>query len=110
MSDIRCVVAEELNVYPKNVGKFVKSARANSVNALFLLLHLLKGQAETIAQLLLAHSEQNTADPDSRTDLNVDRIRFACIPTLEINVFQFVVLWFAVEWPNPFQYSSNVLH
>ena len=49
-------------------------ARADAVDAFFVFLHLLKGQAQQIAQLFLTHADQHAPDAHAISDLSVDGI------------------------------------
>ena len=51
---------------------------AHSVHTPFVLLHLLKGQAERLAQLLLAHTEHHAPHAKPAADVLVDGIWILC--------------------------------
>ena len=51
-----------------------KPAGADAVGALLVFLHLLKGQAERVSELLLAHAQHHPAHAHPAADMLVDRI------------------------------------
>jgi len=53
----------------------LQPARPDPIRALLVFLHLLKGQAERISELFLAHAEHDTAHAHPTTDMPVDRVR-----------------------------------
>ena len=70
------VVEEERHRHIEDPAQFMQPARADAVGAALVFLHLLKGQADRLAELLLAQPEHVAAQPDPGTDLHVDRVRF----------------------------------
>src|SRR4029079_3684989 len=60
-------VKEERHRHLKDVRNLLQPARADAICALFVLLHLLKGQAKSITELLLAHREHHATHPYAAT-------------------------------------------
>ena len=54
--------------------ELAESARADSVRAFFVFLDLLKGKAEHIAQVGLAHLQLDSERFDARTDMYVNGV------------------------------------
>ena len=54
------------------IGRLLKSTSTHSVDAFFVLLYLLKGQAKCFAQLLLTHAKHSTPLAHAAADVNVD--------------------------------------
>src|SRR3546814_7944641 len=52
----------------------LQPARADPVGAALVLLHLLEGEADRLAELLLAHAAQRPPQPHPAADMNIDRI------------------------------------
>ena len=52
----------------------MQSARADAISALFVLLHLLKSQAKSIAELLLAHCQPNATRAYAAADMLISWI------------------------------------
>ena len=70
----------------------LQAARADPVGALFVFLHLLKRQAKSIAEFLLAHSEHHAAHAHAAADVLVDRVR--CLFSYHhLNCFSFASLF-----------------
>src|SRR5262249_28794795 len=61
----------------QHASQIEEAARPNPVGAALVLLHLLKGQANRLPELLLTHPEQGAAEPQAAADMNVDRIGVA---------------------------------
>jgi hypothetical protein len=53
----------------------VQPARADPVGAFLVLLNLLEGDAEQLAQALLAHADQGSPHADALSDVLVDGAR-----------------------------------
>jgi hypothetical protein len=57
----------------------LQPARTDAVGALLVFLHLLKRQAEGIAELFLTHAQHHSPHAHARTDMLVDWIgNFLC--------------------------------
>jgi len=59
----------------QNVGDLLQAARSDAVSALLVFLHLLEGEAERIAQFLLAHCKHQAAHAHSAADVLVDGVK-----------------------------------
>ena len=70
----RRVLVEELHRHAEHLRQIEQPAGADAVDALLVLLDLLEGQAELLAELLLAHAEQHAAEAHPAADMHVDRI------------------------------------
>src|SRR4029077_20561433 len=70
----RRAIEEERHRYLENVRNLLQPAGANAVGALFVLLHLLKSQAKSIAELLLAHRQHHATHAYAATDMLINWI------------------------------------
>jgi len=68
-------VIEVTNVDTQDVCNLEKTTGANSVNSSLVLLNLLEGKPEKLPQLLLAHSNKHSPQPDLISDMRVNRVR-----------------------------------
>jgi hypothetical protein len=59
----------------ENVGDLLQPARSDAVSTLLVLLHLLEGEAERIAQFPLAHCKHHAAHAHPAADVLVDGAR-----------------------------------
>jgi hypothetical protein len=59
----------------QNVGDLLQPARSNAVGALLVFLHLLEGEAERIAKLLLAHCKHQAAHAHPTADVLIDWVK-----------------------------------
>ena len=57
----RQLLVEELDRHSEDLRKVEQAAGADSVDALLVLLDLLEGEAEVLAEFFLAHTEQHAA-------------------------------------------------
>src|ERR1700761_3689332 len=57
------------------MSDLLNPARANSIGALFVFLHLLKCQTQGVAEFLLTHSKHHATHPHATADMLVGRIR-----------------------------------
>src|SRR5260370_30629794 len=70
------VVEKERHRHIQHLAQLIEPAGADAVGAAFVFLHLLKGQADRLAELLLREAEHVAAQPNPGPDLDVDRVRF----------------------------------
>jgi hypothetical protein len=75
----RGILEKESDRHAEDGGYCLQAAGADAIRALFILLDLLKRDAEILTQLFLAHSEHIAAKPDATSDMDVDRIRFLLV-------------------------------
>src|SRR4029079_12905334 len=75
----RGILEEESDGNAQDGGDRLQTAGANPVRALFVLLDLLKGDAEIFTQLFLAHSKHIATQPDATPDMDIDRIRLLLV-------------------------------
>ena len=68
-------VVKETHAHAEHARKLEQPACANSVDALFVLLHLLKGKSELLTQTLLAHPEEHAPKSHPAADVDIDGIR-----------------------------------
>src|SRR6516165_11693301 len=59
----------------QNVGDLLQPARSDAVSALLVFLHLLEGDAERIAELLLAHCKHQAAHAYPAADVLIDGVK-----------------------------------
>jgi hypothetical protein len=52
----------------------LQAARADAVRSLLIFLHLLECEPERIAELLLGHSENHPAHPDTAAHMLIDKV------------------------------------
>ena len=71
---VRRAVEEERHRHLQDVRDLLQAARADPVRALLVFLHLLKGQAERVAELLLTHAEHHPTHTHPRAHVLVRRI------------------------------------
>src|SRR5690606_29537721 len=71
----RGAIEEEGNRGVENRCDRLQAAGAYAIRPLLILLNLLKSYAQALAQLFLADAKHIPAQPDSASDVNVDRIR-----------------------------------
>ena len=57
----------------------MQSAGADAIGASLVFLDLLESQPDRLAELLLAQAEHVPAEPDSRADMDVDRVWFVAL-------------------------------
>ena len=69
------LVEEEGDRYVEGLGHFEKRARGDPVDALLVFLHLLRGEPDALAKLLLAEPEQGATQPDAAADLAIDMLQ-----------------------------------
>ena len=62
----------ELDGHAEDARNLLQPARADAVRALLVLLHLLKGEAQRVAQALLAHPDEHPAHADPAANMLVD--------------------------------------
>ena len=70
----RRLLVEKLHRHAEHLRQIEQPAGADAVDALLVLLDLLEGEAELLAELLLAHAEQHAAEADPAADVHIDRI------------------------------------
>src|SRR3546814_205181 len=68
------LVEEEVDGHVEHPRQVEQSARADPVSAAFVLLHLLKGEADGLSELFLAHTEQRPPQADPAAHMNIYRI------------------------------------
>ena len=68
------LLVEELHRHAQHLRQIEQPAGADAVDAFLVLLDLLEGQAELLAELLLAHAEQHAAKAHPAADMHVDRV------------------------------------
>src|SRR6185437_7752690 len=59
----------------EDAAQLVEPAGADAVRAALVFLHLLEGEADRLAELLLAHAETGAAQPHAPADMHVDGMR-----------------------------------
>ena len=59
----------------------MQPARADPVGATLVFLNLLEGQADGLPQPFLAQTEHVPTEPNSGTDMDIDRVRLVALPT-----------------------------
>ena len=74
----RHVVEKERHRHIEDLAELEQARGADAVDAALVFLDLLEGQAEALAEPLLAHAEQGTAQPQALADMDVDRVGLAC--------------------------------
>jgi hypothetical protein len=80
--DVRRTIEKERDRHLQYLRDLLKSAGTNAIGALLILLNLLKGEAERVAQLLLTHAQHHPAHAHPAADVLVDRIwGFFCYHT-----------------------------
>ena len=67
-------LVEKLHWNTQHLRKIEQPAGADAVDAFLVLLDLLEGQTELLAELLLAHAEQHAAKAHPAADMNIDGI------------------------------------
>ncbi len=65
---------EEVHRHIEDARHFEQAAGADAVDALFVFLNLLKGQAQHVAQAFLAHADQHAPDAHPVADLDINGI------------------------------------
>ncbi|CDX22922.1 hypothetical protein MPLB_250066 [Mesorhizobium sp. ORS 3324] len=75
----RGILEEEGDGHAQDGGYRLQTTGANPVRPLFVLLDLLKRDAEIFTQLFLAHSKHIATQPNTTPDVNVDRIRLLLV-------------------------------
>src|SRR6185437_9162585 len=58
----------------EHLRQLVQPAGTDAVGAALVFLYLLEGEADGLAEFLLAHAEQRAAQPNPCTDMHIDRI------------------------------------
>ena len=74
---LRQVVEEERHRHVQDPAELEQPRRPDPVDAALVFLHLLEGQAEQLAQPLLAHAEQGAPQPQPLADMHIDRVGLA---------------------------------
>jgi cellobiose-specific phosphotransferase system component IIA len=74
-SDSRRALEKERDRHLQDLRDLLKAARADTVSALLVFLNLLERQAESVAELLLAHPQHHAAHAHAAADMLVDRVR-----------------------------------
>src|SRR6478736_5879638 len=65
---------EKRHRHLQDLRDLLQSARANAVGALLVLLHLLEGEPEGVAKLLLAHPKHHATHSNPAANMTVDRV------------------------------------
>jgi hypothetical protein len=65
---------KEWHRYAEDLSGVLQPTGAHPIDTLLVLLHLLKGKAERLAQFLLAHAEHHAAHAQPAADVLVDGI------------------------------------
>ena len=71
---VRRAFEEERHRHLQDVRDLLQPARADAVRALLVLLHLLEGEAERVAELFLTHAEHHAAHTHACAHVLVGRI------------------------------------
>src|SRR5687768_13674264 len=71
---MRPAFEEKRNRHLKDVRDLLQAAGADAVGALLVFLHLLEGQAERVAELLLTHAQHHAAHAHATPDVLVGRV------------------------------------
>jgi hypothetical protein len=65
---------KKANVNLQELSDLLEAARADSVRAFFVFLHLLEGQPERLAELFLTEPQKHAPQTDATADMPVDVI------------------------------------
>ena len=87
----RHFLEEEGDRHVEDHRDLVQTAGADSIGATLVFLYLLKGQAERLAELLLAQSEECPPQADATSDMDVDWIWFSTCDTSPVH-FRFLAI------------------
>ena len=88
------LIVEKIDGNTQNLTEFVQPAGADTIDALFVLLHLLEGKTELLAQLLLTHAQQHAPQPHTRAHMHVHGIGTAGIVLFWLRMFRhFLFVW-----------------
>ena len=79
---------EERRRHFQNARKLLQPAGADAIGALLVFLHLLESYVERVGQFALAEADHQTAHPDPRPDVTVDRV------------------WGSYSWKQPIPHAS----
>src|SRR4051812_25933622 len=71
---MRRALEEERHRNLQDMRDVLQTARTDAVGALLVFLHLLEGDLERLAKLLLAHAEHLATHPQSAAHMLVDRV------------------------------------
>ena len=71
---LRRAFEEKRHRHLQDMGNLLQAAGADAVGALLVFLHLLEGEAERVAELLLAHAQHHPTHAHPRAHVLVDRI------------------------------------
>jgi S-adenosylmethionine synthetase len=77
--DMRSFLEKELHGDVEDLRDLEQTARADAVHALLVFLYLLKRQPHALAEALLTHAKQHSAQTYPASDMCIDRVRLlAC--------------------------------